>query len=376
MQRYEHGGLLANQMPHQSFLDFSVNLNPLGMPEAVQQALRDGVSDFAAYPDPNGTALRTALGAYHGVNPARILCGNGAAELIFRVCLALRPRRALVPSPTFSEYERSVRLLGGAVEEVPLPLGEAFFRALRPGVDVVFLCTPNNPTGQLLPPETLLRVARRCAENGTVLLVDECFLDFTEGESLLPHLAQYPHLLLLKAFTKYYAMAGLRLGYLLGDEALLHRLEPFAPTWSVSAPAQTAGLAALTTQPGWGNQTRSLVKWERQFLRQGLSELGLVVFPSDCNFLLVKHQKPLAEKLQQRGILVRRCANFTGLDETYFRVGLQTREKNRQLLQAVKEVLCGKDNHDSGYDVQCGEESALCGPVSGALAGGVSGGPV
>lgn len=342
MQRYEHGGLLANQLsnqiPSQTFLDFSVNLNPLGMPEAVRQALRDGISSFAAYPDPDCTALRTALGAYHGVSPASILCGNGAAELIFRVCLALRPRRALVASPTFSEYERSVRLLGGAVEEVPLPLGEAFFRALRPGVDVVFLCTPNNPTGQLLPPELLLRVARRCAKTGTVLLVDECFLDFTEGESLLPHLAHHPHLLLLKAFTKFYAMAGLRLGYLLGDEALLHRLEPFAPTWSVSAPAQTAGLAALTTQPAWGEQTRKQVKGEREFLTQALTALGLTVFPSDCNFLLIKSEPPLTDPLQTQHILVRSCANFTGLDERYFRVGVKGRRENTRLVEGVRKA--------------------------------------
>lgn len=338
MQRYEHGGLLAHQRPKQAFLDFSVNLNPLGMPEAVKQALRDGISGFAAYPDPHCTALREALGAYHGVSPSNILCGNGAAELIFRVCLALRPRRALVASPTFSEYERSVRLLGGGVEEVPLPLDERFFRALRPGLDVVFLCTPNNPTGQLLSPERLVWVARRCAENGTVLLVDECFLEFTEGESLLPELAQYPNLIILKAFTKFYAMAGLRLGYLLGDEALLRRLEPFAPTWSVSAPAQTAGLAALTTQPAWGQQTRKRVKTERSFLTQALTALGLTVFPADGNFLLIKSKTPLAALLQKQHILVRNCANFTGLDERYFRVGVKGRGENERLLEGVRKA--------------------------------------
>lgn len=347
MQRYEHGGFRleptqARQLcagPAQAILDFSVNLNPLGMPEAVQQALRDGVSGFAAYPDPNCTALRRALGGFHGLSPEHVLCGNGAAELIFRVCLALRPRRALVASPTFSEYERAVRLVGGQVEEVPLPLGEAFLRALRPEVDVAFLCTPNNPTGQLLPVETLLRVARRCAETGTVLLVDECFLDFTAGESLAKHLAQYPHVLLLKAFTKFYAMAGLRLGYLLGEEALLDRIAPFAPTWAVSAPAQTAGLAALTTQPDWGRKTRALIQTERQFLTQALTGLGLTVFPSDCNFLLVKSKRPLSEALLPRGIFVRNCANFTGLDPCFFRVGVKQRQENHRLVETLETLV-------------------------------------
>ena len=174
-----------------------------------------------------------------------------------------------------------------------------------------------------------------------MFVADESFLDFTEGNSLPPLLKDCPNLLILKAFTKFYAMAGLRLGYLLGEHTLLSRIALFAPPWSVSAPAQTAGLAALSVPPTWGEETRRLVRGERCFLAEALTALGLTVFPSDANFLLLKSQRPLYQPLKQRGILVRDCSNFTGLDERYIRIGLKTREENLQLLQAIREVLHG-----------------------------------
>ena len=337
MRRYEHGGAY-----HQDIrLDFSVNLNPMGMPEEVTSALRQGLDACSAYPDPQCSALREALAACHGVRPENVLCGNGAAGLLFSLCACLRPSRALVSAPTFSEYQRSAELFGGQVEEIPLPLGAAFFSALQPGLDLVFLCSPNNPTGELLPPALLQETARRCRDIGAVFVADESFLDFTEGNSLLPLLKDCPNLLILKAFTKFYAMAGLRLGYLLGEHTLLSRIALFAPPWSVSAPAQTAGLAALSVPPTWGEETRRLVRGERRFLAEALTALGLTVFPSDANFLLLKSQHPLYQPLKQRGILVRDCSNFTGLDERYIRIGLKTREENLQLLQAIREVLHG-----------------------------------
>lgn len=344
MPRYEHGGdCYANAGIS---LDFSINVNPLGTPEAAKRAVMAQPDAFARYPDPRCRALRDALARRHGVAPENILCGNGASDLIFRMCACLQPRRALTLAPTFSEYERPAKLFGGEVREHRLreadgfaPTGE-LLSALTRDIELFFLCNPNNPTGRLASPEVLRRVAAACAENGTLLMADECFIEFTDGDSLLPLLGAYPNLVILRAFTKFHGLAGLRLGYLLGDAALLGRIEAFGPAWSVSAAAQAAGLAALA-EPGWDERTRSAVRAERAFMEAGLAALGMTVFPSDANFLLFKSPVPLFEPLKARGILVRDCRNFTGLDERFTRVGLKARKDNAALLRAIGEVLHG-----------------------------------
>lgn len=345
MQRYDHGG--ASWEDGAIRLDFSVNVHPWGLPPQVRQALTEGLADWARYPDPACTRLRRALARHHGIEGEGILCGSGASDLILRLCAWRKPRLALVPAPTFSEYERSVRLFGGEVRCHPLrsengfALTEAFLDDIVPGVDLVFLCTPNNPTGRLVDRDLLVRAARKCQAVGAILVVDECFLDFTRGESLAPLLSGCPRLLILRAFTKFYGMAGLRLGYLLGDPALLDRIRPFGPVWSVSVPAQQAGMAALEALPGWKGETLALIEGERAWLSGSLADLGLTVYPADGNFLLLSGPADLGAKLRDRGILVRDCANFPGLGPGYFRVGLKTRPEDRQLFAACKEVLYG-----------------------------------
>lgn len=345
MRRYDHGGDICGNA--NVTLDFSVNTHPLGMPEGVKRALAGRMADWERYPDPHCRALTAALAAYHGVEKNWVLCGNGATDLIFRICASLRPRRALALSPTFSEYERSVSLFGGKTLEVPLSeqdgfaLTERILDALSPDMDMLFLCNPNNPTGRLADPALLRRIADKCGESGICLVLDECFIGFTDGESMIPLLKTHPHLMILRAFTKLFCLAGLRLGYLLcADTALLSEVGRFAQTWSVSVPAQTAGLAALG-EHGWAEQTRQLVREARAFMTAALSPLGLDVLPSDANFLLVKSGTPLYQPLLQRGMLVRDCSNFSGLDEQYIRIGLKTRDKNEALLHALSEVLHG-----------------------------------
>ncbi len=345
MRRYEHGGDVYGNAG--VALDFSVNLNPIGMPEAAKRALAEHIGDYERYPDPRCRALTAALARRYGVSPEQVLCGNGAADLIFRIAACFRPKQALVPAPAFSEYERAVLAFGGAVQEYPLleengfALTEGFLGAITPDTGMVFLCTPNNPTGRLIDPAIIRRAAQACEENGAILVVDECFLGFTEGRSMAVELSEYPNLFILSAFTKLYAMAGLRLGYLLaGDPALLARVAECGAQWSVSAPAQAAGLAALA-EPGWEARTRRLVAEERAYLAHALSACGMRVFESDANFLLLKCETPLYAPLLARGVLVRDCGNFTGLDQRFIRVGVQTHENNQALVSAITEVLNG-----------------------------------
>jgi threonine-phosphate decarboxylase len=324
LQLYEHGGDVYGN-PGVT-LDFSVNTNPLGMPQKVREAITNRAEEFARYPDPHCRELVAAIARHENVPEAWILCGNGAADLIYRLCYALKPRRACVPAPTFSEYGRALSFIGCEVAH-----------ELTLGSDIAFLCHPNNPTGLLMPEGLLEQAIHTCA----TVVVDECFLDFTEGISAKQYLASKPGLVILKAFTKTYAMAGLRLGYILSsDTALLEKANAAGQSWSVSVPAQIAGVAALACA-GWLEKTRVLVKQEREYLAGALGRLSVEVFPSDANFLLLKCETPLYGPLLEKGILIRSCANFRGLDESYYRVSVKKHEENIRLVQAVGEVLRG-----------------------------------
>jgi threonine-phosphate decarboxylase len=330
------------------FLDYSVNTNPLGMPDPVKDALKAHVEEYQRYPDPSCRALRAALSLHEGVSEEQICCGNGAADLIFRICLAQKPRRALVCAPAFSEYERAVALAGGAAvlhhlkEEEGFALTRRYLDDLVPGLDMAFLCNPNNPTGGLIDPALLSEILRRCRELRILLVMDECFLPFTDARSLAADAG--PYLVVLKAFTKTFAMAGLRLGYALGpDSAFTETLAGTGQSWSVSAPAQIAALAALQCLPHL-EQSRVVIKTERPYLIRKLRELGFTVFNSDANFVFFRSELPLVHGLMERGILIRDCSSFHGLDGRYYRCCVKQREQNTMFINALKEAL-----HDQGY---------------------------
>ncbi len=325
-------------------LDFSVNLNPLGMPDRVLRAVREHAEEYDRYPDPHCRALRRALSVRESVPEKWLVFGNGAADLIVRLCMVLKPKRALLPAPTFSEYEKAVRLAGGEVrrfflrQEAGYQVTADYADAVQPGDSVVFLCNPNNPTGALAEPGTVEALLSACGQVGAVLVVDECFLPFTDGRSCQSWLRAYPNLMVLRAFTKLYAMAGLRLGYLMcADEDLAGRIGAWGQSWSVSAPAQVAGLAAVSEE-GWPERTRRFLRMERPWMTDALGALGFFVYPSHSNFLLFQARPDLWDRAMARGVMLRPCSNFPGLDGSYFRIGLKKRVQNEMLLQVLKEI--------------------------------------
>lgn len=345
MPNYPHGGDIWNYPTPP--LDFSSNLHPLGMPPAVAEAARGAVDRANAYPDPFCRALREAIARREGVEPGQVVCGAGAADLIFRLCLALKPRQALVTAPTFSEYEQALRLFGCAVRRFPLlpeegfVLPERFPEALAPGLDLLFLCTPNNPTGRCIPLPLLERIANRCREIGARLVLDECFMELTDRPLATALLERYPDLFLLRAFTKTYAVPGLRLGYgLSADEALLDRLWSAGPPWSVSTVAQAAGIAACGCSD-WPERGRAVLRQERPRLMAALGDLGLTVWPGEANYLLFRAPgaADLKERLAARGVLIRSCANYPGLGPEDCRVCVRTAPDNEILLKTLREVL-------------------------------------
>ena len=335
-------------------LDFSANLCPLGLPAGVREAAEAALASAEHYPDTRCRTLREALAALsrrHGVPAGRIVCGNGAADLIWRICLALKPKSALLFTPCFSEYERALAAVGCSIRFEPLSaeqdfaMGEDVLSALEERVDLLFLCQPNNPTGRTIPPQLLHRILRRCEERNTYLVLDECFVDFLDAPeryTVLPELQSAPHLILLRAFTKSHAMAGFRLGYALcGDEKMAEKLEDCGQPWPVSAMAQAAGLAALRDRD-YAERRLRWIRAERPRMREGLRKLGFWVVPGEGNFFLFySEDKRLAEKLQEKGILLRDGETFRGLGPGWYRTAIRTAEENDALLRALKESQHG-----------------------------------
>ena len=345
-----HGGDWAGYRAEfgRDALDFSANVSPLGLPVGVAAAITAALPTADRYPDPLCRELRAKLTTAEGVPAEQILCGNGAADLIFRLVLALRPRRALLPAPTFAEYAAALDTVGCTITRFMLDevndfaVTEAFINAVTPEIDLVFLCQPNNPTGQVTPPALVEKMLRRCVACGAVLLVDECFLDFLPARDELTakaFLYDTPNLIILKAFTKLYAMAGVRLGYALcSNAALLDKMRAAGQPWAVSGLAQAAGVAALQ-ETAYADAVRVLIETQRPRLAAGLRTLGLRVVDGQANYLLFNAPADFGGKLRRRGAVVRSCANYPGLDATWYRTAVRTEKENAALLKIMREVL-------------------------------------
>lgn len=339
-----HGGDVYR---HPDVLDFSSNMNPFGTPEAVIRAASEALSSIRNYPDPLCDELANAIANHEHTDPSHIICGNGAAELLFIYAAAHRPKRALLLAPTFAEYEQALKSVNCHIDfyllkkEHGFDIREDLTDRLNPDLDLVVLCNPNNPTGLLADPEILLEVLRICRLNKIRLLVDECFLDFCveENRSLIPYLNRFPNLFILKAFTKSYAMAGLRLGYgLCSDTAFLEQMHAGMQPWNVSLPAQKAGVAALKEQKYLERAVAYITK-ERTWMKDELQKCGLNVYDGRADYLFFQGPKGLAQSLLEKGILIRDCSNYRGLDEGYYRIAIRLHEENMKLLAGLLEVI-------------------------------------
>jgi threonine-phosphate decarboxylase len=360
MNEYKHGGdvytaLLESGKTREEILDFSANINPLGTPKGVQEAIQKAALNLGDYPDPHCRDLKEAIAKKEGINAKHIACGNGAADLIFRMVHGLKPTKALLFSPTFSEYEKALTERGCELVVYPLKEEEGYqlqwaqlecFLETHQGIDMIFICNPNNPTGIILSQEILLKIVTYCNEKNIVVVVDECFVDFVDqpqSVTMKAYLKGYPNLILLKAFTKLYALAGARLGYILShNQDLLAQISKTGQAWSVSTLAQAAGVAALQEE-AYVNQTKVFLQKERTYLKKELRALGFKVYDSHANYIffqvMPEKEEPLSlEKwLYKKGILIRNCANYKGLTQGYYRIAVRTKIENETLIKQIKE---------------------------------------
>lgn len=355
-----HGGDIYR---NKGCLDFSANINPLGMSESVEAAAKQAVENSVHYPDSRCEALTEAVSEKERLKTEWIRCGNGAADLIFQLCQAIKPKRAVVLAPTFAEYEQALRAVGCQVRHIFLNESDSFSvteetikEVCAQSFELLFLCNPNNPTGRLMKRTDLKRILNYCRRIHARLIIDECFLEFLRGYdrySMTGYVSEYRELSVLKAFTKLYAMPGIRLGYLLcSDECLLNDMSRITQPWNVSTIAQAAGMAALE-ETEYVEKTWEYLRVQRSYLLEQLDELALQVYGSAANYIFFRAEPDFAEWMKARNILIRDCSNYLGLGRGFFRIAVRNEKENQALIRAWKErkEKDGKKNYDSGNHV-------------------------
>ena len=359
-----HGGNLAAAAERlgcrpEQLLDASASLVPFPPPLALRRALAQACRPAALrpYPDRNHGALRRAIAALHGLDPAWVLPGNGAAELFTWAGRdAAAAGVSLLPAPGFADYQRALACWGGVAVAAPLPLvwgaaGPSPWPLPPAAVPVLWITNPHNPTGQLWSRASLEPLLQHHA----LVICDEAFLPLVPGgeaQSLLPLLSAYPNLVVIRSLTKLFAIAGLRLGYALGAPDRLARWARWRDPWPVNALAAAAAEALLADPRAYGRWCARVQGWvarEGSWLQQRLAALpGLTPQASAANFLLIRGEaqgepcslEPLRLALEHRHrILLRDCRSFEGLGPDWLRIGLQGRAGNRRILRGLAQEL-------------------------------------
>lgn len=326
-------------------IDFSVNINPLGIPKEVEMALYEAISKCNEYPDIEAEKLQNEVSRMLSVPKEYLLLGNGASELFMAVVHAIKPKKIVIPIPSFYGYEHAANATDGEIIYHKMSKEEGFcltgelLQVLTKEVDLLFIANPNNPTGKLLDYEFLKKLLFHCQEKQIMVVLDECFIEFCDSNhSMLSKIETFENLLLVRAFTKSFAIPGVRLGYLIcSNQMLLDKVKKQLPEWNLSIFAQDAGCACAKHKT-YIEETKAFIKKERQFLADGLRKFGLMVFEGDANFLFVYSETALYDELLKQGILIRDCANFRGLTRGYYRIAIKSRADNEKLIKVIGEL--------------------------------------
>lgn len=340
----------------EELLDFSANINPLGMPERTWEVLGKGLAQLQHYPEMYADSLVRKIASLGNHPESRILAGNGSTELIYLLVRVLKPKTVLIVAPAFTEYQRAVRINGGQVdfchassEDNFVPRTDVIIKELEKEPDLLFICNPNNPTGSLLGPQALRPVLEAARKSQTICIIDEAFIDFVgEQASMESLLRDFENMVILRSLTKIFSLAGLRCGYLLADPHLVERLRYHQEPWNVNSLAIAAAREALADKL-FREETCHFIARERAFLRQHLAQIPfLQIFPSRANYLLMKldcqhSSQQLSDFLRRKyRILIRLCSDFVGLDDSFIRIAVKNRENNVRMVAAMTEFFTSR----------------------------------
>lgn len=339
----------------EEILDFSSSVNPLGPSKKALEAAKNNFKEIPSYPDSNCNQLRQAIADhFDGLNKNNVIVGNGSTELmyLFAETFMRKGETALISAPTFGEYESAIRKTGETPKFVKLGknfnIDAASFESGLKGAKIVFLCNPNNPTSMLIPTQTLTEIIEKALDQDTLVFLDEDFLEFVEEEktlSMITKIKSYPNLFILRSFTKIFGLTGLRVGYGISSEEIVDVLLRAKIPWNVNCLAQPAAVAALTDEEHL-RVTCELIKKEKAQMQTQLDEIeSFKVYPPDANFFFIDIRKSgltateLKNKLLHKGILIRDCTSFRGLDPYYIRVAVKTHVENVRLIETLRQAV-------------------------------------
>ena len=341
---FSHGGNIYDF--DERIIDFSANINPLGMSPILKKSIFDNLDRILHYPDIDAKITRQKIADHWKIDKDNILLGNGSAELIYLITASFNPKNAVIPIPTFSEYERALEVRRCKIKFLRLNEKEGFNLDLDllKGADICFLCNPNNPTGNIfVHPDNINRVKTRR------MIIDEAFMDFLPDQNrltLITRAVKSKEIVVLRSLTKFFALPGLRAGYMVAHKETIKKIRRYQAPWSVNTLAQLATEESLKNRE-YIKETHALIKKERGYLFKELNNFSeLKPYASAANFLLVRIKKPgitskaLKESLVKRNILIRDCSNFRNMSNKYFRIAIRNHENNKKLIRALREVLC------------------------------------
>lgn len=346
-------------------LDYSSNINPYGLPENLKKEIFEKVFVLERYPDPDYIELREKIAEKNNLNIENIIVGNGATEIIFLFMKILSPKKVLIVSPTFGEYERAIKastLANDSLEINYFELKETenfvlnvknLETELENNYDLLILCNPNNPTGQFLKLKKLEEILKICEQKNTKLFIDEAFVEFVEdweNESIINSKENKENLFVIRAFTKFFAIPGLRLGYgICFNNNLLKKMLEKKEPWSVNNIADLAGKTVLDDE-NYIQKTKEWIKDQKKYMYENLNKIeGLRAYKTEVNFILLKIEdnllekgldvKNLRKKMLEKGILIRDASNFIYLNKHYFRLAIKDKLNNEKVIETLTSIL-------------------------------------
>lgn len=360
---FTHGGNLREvaenyNISARKIIDFSSNVNPLRTPPEIKKIIIKNINGICHYPDPECKLLKEELSKSIDVNVCNLQPGNGSNELIYLLTRVLAPKRVLIPIPSFSEYERAAVSAGAECRFLNFRINHGNNSEFRlkvdkvlqniDGVTLIFICNPNNPTGLLLYKDEIEYLIKKCEEKNVFIVIDEAFIDFTKNSEQLTMVktaTENENVAVLRSLTKFFAIAGLRLGYLVGYYKLVEKISKIQPTWSVNYVAQLAG-RKLIKDHDFIRKSKKYVLKEREAFFKNLKNIKWIKpYKPSANFILCKinSSKITSSKLKEycikkESVLIRDCSSFRGLDDYFFRVAVKKHNENKKLIYCLSNI--------------------------------------
>lgn len=362
LANFGHGGNVKEMgrnynMDWKRIIDFSANINPLGMPKSVKDSIKENLEEIEKYPDLSYYELKEAVSEYENkkldradiISRDNLILGNGAAEVIYSVVRAINPDKTMILAPTFSEYEESVSSISKEIviynlkEDDDFALTDSILKEINDDINMIFICNPNNPTGSIVSKELLIKILKHSKLTNTFVVVDESFLDFIDDDfSIIPCIEEYKNLIVIKSLTKFFALPGLRIGYgLSSNKELCEKISKMFPAWNINILADISARVCLKDEK-YIAETIDFMEKERIYLYNELKKVNyLKVYEPSVNFIFFKINKSmeLKKELLKRNILIRSCSNYRGLDERYFRIAVKGHEENIKIINALNSII-------------------------------------